>query len=114
MFYFIEKCSLYNYADDNSVSVLAPTADEVLSNLKHDCEISLRWNKLNGIEANPNKFHFLISSPYTIENMELKLTIDDNITLAPEPFVKLLGIYIDSRFTVTGHVSSCCNKLPDN
>ena len=110
MFYFIEKCSLYNYADDNSQSISAPTADEVLLNLKHDCEISLRWYKQNGMEANPNKFQFLISSPYTAENMELKLKIDENITLAPEPFVKLLGIYIDSRLTFTDHVSSCCNK----
>ena len=110
MFYFIEKCSLYNYADDNSQSISAPIADEVLLNLKHDCEISLRWYKQNGMEANPNKFQFLISSPYTAENMELKLKIDENITLAPEPFVKLLGIYIDSRLTFTDHVSSCCNK----
>ena len=110
MFYFIEKCSLYNYAADNSLSISAPTADEVLLNLKHDCEISLRWYKQNGMEANPNKFQFLISSPHTAENMELKLKIDENITLAPEPFVKLLGIYIDSRLTFTDHVSSCCNK----
>ena len=110
MFYLIEKCSLYNYADDNSQLISAPIADEVLLNLKHDCEISLRWYKQNGMEANPNKFQFLISSPYTAENMELKLKIDENITLAPEPFVKLLGIYIDSRLTFTDHVSSCCNK----
>ena len=110
MFYFIEKCSLYNYADDNSLSISAPTADEVLLNLKHDCEISLRWYKQNGMEANPNEFQFLISSPHTAENMELKLKIDENITLAPESFVKLLGIYIDSRLTFTDHVSSCCNK----
>ena len=56
MFYFIEKCSLYNYADDNSLSISAPTADEVLLNLKHDCEISLRCYKQNGMEANQNKF----------------------------------------------------------
>ena len=87
-----------------------PTADEVLLNLKHDCDISLLWYKQNGMEANPNKFQFLISSPYTAENMELKLKIDKNITLAPAPFVKLLGIYIDSRLTFTDHVSSCCNK----
>ena len=110
MFYFIEKCPLYNYAEDNSLSISTPTADEVLSNLKHDCEISLRWYKQNGMEANPNKFQYLISSPYAVDNMELKLEIDENITLAPEPFVKLLGMYIDNRLTFTDRVSSCCNK----
>ena len=34
MFYFIGKYSLYNYADDNPLSISAPTAEEVLSNLK--------------------------------------------------------------------------------
>ena len=101
---------MYDYADDNKLSISAPTADEVLLNLKHNCEIPLRWYKQNGMEANPNKFQFFISSPYTAENMELKLKIDENITHAPEPFVKLLGIYIDSRLTFNDHVSSCCNK----
>ena len=32
MFYFMEKCSLYNYADDNSLSNSASSVDEVLSN----------------------------------------------------------------------------------
>ena len=61
MSYFIEKCSLYNYADDKSLSISALTADEVLSDLKYDCEISLRWFKQNGMETNPNKFQFLTS-----------------------------------------------------
>ena len=108
MFYFMEKCSLYNYADDNSLSNSAPSVDEVLSNLRHDCEISLRWFNQNGMEANPNKFQFFISSSCQNESIELK--ISDNVTITSEPCIKALGISIDSRLTFTDHISSGCAK----
>ena len=107
-FNFTEKCSLYNYADDNSLSNSAPTVDEVLSNLKHDCVISIRWFKNNGMEANPNKFQFFISSPCHPENIEFKTS--KNVTIISEPCVKALGVNIDNRLTFTEHVSSCCTK----
>ena len=33
LFYFIEKCSLYNFADDNSLSAVAPTLNELTYHL---------------------------------------------------------------------------------
>jgi hypothetical protein len=36
MFYCIEKCQLYNYADDNKLSSVAKEMAEVISNLKDD------------------------------------------------------------------------------
>ena len=85
----MEKCSLYNYADDNSKSNSAPSVDEVLSNLRHDCEISLRWFNHDGMEANPDKFQFFMSSSCPNENIELK--ISDNVTITSEPGVKAFG-----------------------
>ena len=46
--WFYGKCSLCIYTDDNSLSNSAPSVDEVLSNLKHDHVIFLRWVKQNG------------------------------------------------------------------
>ena len=37
LFLFIEKCSLHNYADDNTVSYSAPCLSDVLSSLQSDC-----------------------------------------------------------------------------
>ena len=104
----MEKCLLYNYADDNSLSNSAPSVDEVLSDLRHDCEISLRWFNQNGMGANPNKFQFFISSSCPNESIELK--ISDNVTITSEPCVKALGISIDRRLTFTDHITSCCPK----
>ena len=74
----------------------------------YDCVISIRWFKKNGMEANPNKFQFFISSPCHPENIELK--ISENVTIISEPCVKALGVNIDTRLTFTEHVSSCCTK----
>ena len=41
LFLFIENCTLYNYADDNSMSYSSTTLQNVLSNLRIDCEIAL-------------------------------------------------------------------------
>ena len=104
MFYFMEKCSLYKYADHNSLSNSAASVDEVLSHLQPDCVISIRWFKNNGMEANPNTFQFFISSPWPPENIGLK--ISDNVAITSDP----LCITIDSRLTFAEHVSSCCTK----
>ena len=36
MYMFMDECTLYNYADDNSLSCTAPTIDAVISNLQLD------------------------------------------------------------------------------
>ena len=58
MFYFMEQYSLYNYTDDNSLSTPAPLVDNALSNLKHDCVISIRWFKTMVWKQKPIYFSF--------------------------------------------------------
>ena len=82
---------MYNYADDNFLSNPAPSVDEVLSNLKHDHVIFLRWVKQNGRKS--HKFQFLVFSPCP-ENIELK--INDNVTIASEPLVNDSCVNIDN------------------
>ena len=43
LFLFIEKCSLYNYADENTISYSAPCLSDVLSNLQSDCNHAIEW-----------------------------------------------------------------------
>ena len=63
LFHFIEKCTLYNYVDDNSMSHSSSTLQNVLSNLLIDCRecrIAVERFSDNGMKANPNKFQFMI------------------------------------------------------
>ena len=41
LFLFVEKCTLYNYADDNSMSYSSSTLQGVLSSLLNDCKIAV-------------------------------------------------------------------------
>ena len=108
LFLFIENCTLYNYADDNSVSYSSTTLQHVLSNLRIDCKIAIDWFEENGMKANPNKFQFMILSPNATDDIELKL--DRNTILSSERYVKTLGVTINYRLTFYDHISACCLK----
>ena len=105
---FIESCTLYNYADDNSTSYSSTTLQNVLSNLRIDCKIAIDWFEENGMKANPNKFEFMILSPNATDHIELKL--DRNTIISSERSVKALGVTIDYRLTFNDHVSACYVK----
>ena len=88
-----------NYADDNSPFTMAPTIPDVLSQLQNESVILLKWIRNNGLKANPDKFHLLLSDP----NEEFSIKID-NFDLKNSKSQKLLGITLDSKLTFSDHV----------
>ena len=60
LFNFIKKCSLYSYADGNSMSNTSAKIDEVMFNLKLDSKIAITWFINNGMEPHPEKFQFMV------------------------------------------------------
>ena len=108
MFYFIEKCVLYNYADDNSLGSFAPKVDDVIDCLKHDSKIAIQWFLENGMQAHPEKFYFMLLSPHNIG--PTSITLSENVTIESEPFVKALGVIIDKNLNFTEQVSVSCKK----
>ena len=108
LFLFIEKCTLYNYADDNSMSHSSLTLQGVLSSLLSDCKIAVEWFDDNGMKAKPAKSQFMVLSPNPTDDIELKL--DENTILRPEKSVKALGVIIDNRLTFSDHINACCLK----
>ena len=58
LFLFIEKCKLYNYAVDNSLDSSSDDLLEALCNLKRDGRNAIDWFMKNGMQANPDKFHW--------------------------------------------------------
>ena len=74
LFLFIEKCRLYNYADDNSLlDSSSENLADVLYNLRHDGRNAIEWFAKNGMQANPDKFHFMLFSPTPTEQQVLQL-----------------------------------------
>ena len=109
MFHFVTKCSLYNYTDDNSISTASPRVHDVVSNLETDCNNIMEWFSVNGLQANPSKFQFMLLSSSNIDKFNISLCSDD-ITLKHEPHVKILGVFLDDKLSFNQHVSISCTK----
>ena len=108
LFLFIEKCKLYNYADDNSLDSSSDDLLEAMLNLKRDGRNAIDWFTKNGMQANPEKFHFMLLSPSPVEKQVLELC--DGTTLISEAAVTVLGVTIDDNLNFNEHISVCCTK----
>ena len=94
-----------NYADDNSPFSVAPTIPRVIENLEADAGNLLSWIQYNGLRANPDKFHLLLSD--TDDSLSMRVSgFDISNTLSQ----KLLGVKIDNKLNFGAHVTSLCNK----
>ena len=108
LFLFIEKCNLYNYADDDTLSKSSKELHDVLSCLRHDCDIALDWFAANGMQANPGKFQFMVVSTKHVGSQTLSLGTDT--VIKSDDCVKVLGVRLDSRLSFSEHVSVSCGK----
>ena len=108
MFLFMERCNIYNYADDNSIIYSSPDIETLILNLKHDCQNAIQWFTNNGMKANPNKFQFMVISSKQMEPQNIEL--HGGVSITSEPSVKILGVVIDDRLNFDEHVSMCCTK----
>ena len=107
LFLFIGKCRLYNYADDDSLDSSSENLADVLYNLRHDGRNAIEWFAKNGMQANPDKFHFMLF-PTPTEQQFLQLC--DGTSLMSETEVTVLGVTIDDKLCFSQHISVCCKK----
>ena len=59
IFYF-KKCSMYNYADDNTVAYAHKQLTVVKDVAESETQISLNWFDDNQMQANPGKFQAIV------------------------------------------------------
>ena len=102
MFLLLE---IANYADDNSLFTVAPTIPKVLFHLEQEAASLLNWIRNNGLKANPDKFHLLLSDP----NEDFSLKVDKS-EVKNSSLQTLLGIKIDNKLNFNEHVTGICTK----
>ena len=110
IFHFMEICDLVNYADDNTLSIIRNTIQLVLSALKKDAENAMTWFKDNFMQANPEKFQFMLMKKYTCKETFPEFIEISGINVQRENEVKLLGITIDEKLRFDMHVDILCKK----
>ena len=69
----------------------------------------MEWFSVNGLQANPSKFQFMLLSSNNIDKFKISQCIDD-ITLKPEPHVTILVVFLDDNLSFNQHVSISCMK----
>ena len=77
----------------------------VISQLQDNTDILLNWMRNNGLKANPNKFHLILSDPDDHYSVQI-----DKSEIFNSKNKKLLGIKIDNKMTFNDHVSDICTK----
>jgi len=108
IFLFLENhCTIYNYADDNTLSFHDRDPTRVKYVLENAAIASLDWFKNNFMEANPSKFQSIVLSRNQSTSLQFNI---DGVTLKPSPCVKLLGVYLDNELKFDEHISNLCKK----
>ena len=109
LFYFLEdSCKLYNWADDNNISMSNRDVQQLQLQLETSANICVKWFDDNLMGANPAKFQgFLINRSNSVSPTIFNIT---NIDIPISDTVKILGIHLDSKLNFNEHITHACKK----
>ena len=97
-FYFIDKTTLYNYADDNTLSFSHQNLKTFKETIESESKSLIHWFNINQMQANPDKFQAICVGNTTY--IEVKsFTIGQN-EIECEQKVKLLGVEINYQLNL--------------
>ena len=108
LFYFVKHANLFNYADDNSVSVSGKELSIVSGLLQSEAEVTVRWFCENTMEANPSKFQGILLKGNKQAN-DFKLSVNGH-DIEFSKSMTSLGICIDDTLTFDSHINDICLK----
>ena len=90
IFHFVQDSTIYNYADDNTLSYSDTNINTVVKTLENDSINLIDWFSKNLMNANPDKFQAIAIGPKTNKH-NLSFDLKGN-KFTFEENVKLLGI----------------------
>ena len=105
IFHILDRSSLYNYADDNTLSHAHSNPDTLIRILQWGCSTTLRWFRVNQRKANPDKFQAIYFGGRGITDFT-----SENTSIHCVDSVVLLGIEIDHLLTFNKHIADICKK----
>ena len=103
-----QKSSIYNYADDNTLSYSNKFLQTNKVVLENESIIVNGWFIDNKMQANPDKFQAIMLRKLCFENCK-SLNICGS-TIQCEETVKLLGVTFDYMLNFEAHIVNICKK----
>jgi hypothetical protein len=110
LFYVVTKATVYNYADDNSLSFFHKSSQILKEVLQDEANIAIKWFKANHMQANPSKFQAFVLGKSDIIKFTILSADNVYIDILCEDTVKMLGVNFDKDFTFNTHVKDICIK----
>ena len=104
-----KNSGIYNFADDNTISVASKYRYTLLETLKIKSESAVNWFRNNNMIVKPDKFQLMLLQKSPNQVIQEKLQIDSNEIESENP-ATLLCITIDNRLSFDDPISSLCNK----
>ena len=101
---------MYNFADDNTLSVANKNIETIIMELEMDIDILEKWFLNNELILNENKCQFLIAESKINPHKEIKTIKIANKYLKETKSAKLLGITVDNNITMDTHIRNICKK----
>ena len=101
--------SIYNYADDNTLSMSSSDISEIKRKLGHDLEIICDWFTQNKMKANPDKFQVMFLGA-RINSEDVDITFKD-VKITGEYSITILGVELDNKLNFNTHINAICNKI---
>ena len=110
LFYFLEHlCTLYNYADDNSISLGHQDIAQLKLCVEMLADVAVEWFWHNNMQANSSKLRGIViargndvATPVTFNIRYIDIPANEN--------VKVLGIQIDDKLKFYKHISELCKR----
>ena len=109
LFFFIEKTSMNNFADDNTLSAWGEPVFKSIDTLELESNIAIDWFTKNEMIINPDKYQAIILDKKKSDLTNIPLTID-NQTIKSVPSAELLGIHLDDKLNFNLHISNICRS----
>ena len=95
------------YADDHQVYHNGSNITAIISELTYEAENVSRWYRANLLQVNTKKYQVLAMSRRNVnKEAKDKCTLDvDNQKLKPIANLKILGVTINDKLSLTEHIS---------
>ena len=106
IFLFVERSTICNYADDNTLFSCEKNFDIVYENLRWDFSILKKWYFDNFLVLNPDKCYFMtLGTGKQVQDFQL-----ENVIIKYKQEGKILGVIIDNELNFQSHIDSICTK----
>ena len=104
LFLILNKIEITSYADDNTPYCSFKYFGDVITYLERTADDLFAWFNNNGMKANADKCHLLVS---TVEKLNINIS---NYAIVNNDKEKLLGVTIDNHLKFESHINNLCSK----